>query len=75
LKESDPEVFGFIQGEYERQKNGIQLIASEVCSRLISLSALPISPALSHPVGFPLFRFYSFILFLSELWAPSSLTA
>jgi hypothetical protein len=29
LKDTDSEVFGFIQGEYERQKNGIQLIASE----------------------------------------------
>jgi len=32
LKEDDPEIFDLIRREKERQVNGLELIASEVCN-------------------------------------------
>ncbi len=58
LKDADPEVFGIINKEFERQKTGLELIPSESFTSLAVLNALGSVMNNKYAEGYPHKRYY-----------------
>ncbi len=66
LKENDPEIFGIIQKEKERQMNGLELIPSENLVSLAVLEAMGSILTNKYSEGYPGRRYYGGNKFVDE---------